>query len=272
MTYVVDASVAVKWFVLEDFHGHALSLLENHTGDLEAPDFLVVEVTNVARTKFAKKEIAEKQARNIPSEIREYIGDFHPSAGLADRALDIAIALNHSVYDCLYLACAEAVGGVTLTVDERLCKVVEGTPYAPLVQHLKDEILPPLRIPLSKVEQIIHFVELAKQTRQTVNDAYSEGNRLHITTAEERQLYANSPGILRLKSFLDELPRHERVDLHVLGWLAKGTAGDDLQAIFQHAEKMTHENEDNQYLAGLTYYLREGLELLKKQGTGDPPE
>jgi len=136
MKLVVDASVAMKWFVREDFHEHAVSLLERHAGDLEAPDFLVAEIANVAWKKSVRGELTTAQARIIPVETDEYIGIFHPSTDLVHRALDIAITLNHPVYDCLYLACAEAVEGVLVTADERLCRAVLGGDFESMVRYL----------------------------------------------------------------------------------------------------------------------------------------
>ena len=48
---VVDASVAIKWFVREALHEEALRLVDNPDA-MQAPDLLVVEVTNIAWKKF----------------------------------------------------------------------------------------------------------------------------------------------------------------------------------------------------------------------------
>ena len=138
MILVVDASVATKWFVRENLHEQALLLLSDHADDLQAPDFILTEVTNIAWKKVLRNEISQEQARVIPTELRGYILSFHPSADLVDGALEIALSLHHPVHDCLYIACAEAIGGVLITADKRLHKAIEDTEFAPLVRYLGD--------------------------------------------------------------------------------------------------------------------------------------
>ncbi len=60
------------------------------------------------------------------------------SSLLCERAFDIAFTLGHPVYDCLYLACAEASDAVLVTADRRFHAAVQGGPYAELVCHLLD--------------------------------------------------------------------------------------------------------------------------------------
>ena len=55
---------------------------------------------------------------------------------LADRALAIALDLRHPVYDCFYLALAEARGSRSVTADDCLLRVCARTPFAKLVRSL----------------------------------------------------------------------------------------------------------------------------------------
>lgn len=137
MTYVVDASVAVKWFVRENLHEEALALLD--LGEpLAAPDLIVAEVTNIVWKKVVRNEISREQASVIAIAIPRYIPALHPSADLSERALEIALALNHPVYDCLYLACAEAVDGILITADRKLFRSVHGSEFESLIKYLED--------------------------------------------------------------------------------------------------------------------------------------
>ena len=52
--------------------------------------------------------------------------------------IDIVLALNHPVYDCLYLACAETVEGILITADRKLCRSVHGSEFESLIKDLKD--------------------------------------------------------------------------------------------------------------------------------------
>jgi predicted nucleic acid-binding protein len=49
---------------------------------------------------------------------------------LLSAALDLAISLNQAVYDCLYLALAEARNSVMVTADRRFHDVVSDSVWA----------------------------------------------------------------------------------------------------------------------------------------------
>ena len=102
MNVVVDASVAVKWFVHEELHTEALSLLDQQEA-LCAPDLLVPEVTNIAWKKVVRGEIESSQGHQIAMDIRTTVPALYPSTFLNVRAYNIAVTLNHPAYDCLYL-------------------------------------------------------------------------------------------------------------------------------------------------------------------------
>lgn len=135
MSLVVDASVAVKWFVVEPLWQEAEALTRRRDS-LLAPEFIIAEVTNVAWKKVARGEIEPRQAHEIATAIARSIPRFQSSAILNERALHIAIDLGHPVYDCLYLACAELAETVLVTADARLCAALAGGPYDGLARHL----------------------------------------------------------------------------------------------------------------------------------------
>jgi predicted nucleic acid-binding protein len=119
MSLVLDSSVVIKWFIDEPLHEHARHLLEAGES-LHAPDLLVAEVGNIAWKKATRREIDAQHAHAIALALRELPLSLHPSGELVDRALQIALAINHPVYDCLYVACAEMLDGTLFTADERL--------------------------------------------------------------------------------------------------------------------------------------------------------
>ncbi|MEE8562589.1 MAG: type II toxin-antitoxin system VapC family toxin [Alphaproteobacteria bacterium] len=119
MSLIIDASVAVKWFVREDGHGDALELLDR-AEDLHAPDLILSEAANTAWKKCRRGELARDQAEAIATALPHYFSRIWPSRGLIARALDLALALDHPVYDGLYLACAEAADGTLISADRRL--------------------------------------------------------------------------------------------------------------------------------------------------------
>jgi predicted nucleic acid-binding protein len=139
VTFVFDASVAVKWFVDEVLHEEAVLMLDN-LPTAQAPDFIVVEVANVAWKKHTRSEITEQQARDIVFDVRAYVPVLHPSIELVEHALDISLTLDHPVYDCLYLACAETTDSILVTADDRLHRVVQQTDLDERVRHLSEAV------------------------------------------------------------------------------------------------------------------------------------
>lgn len=135
MSFVVDSSIAAKWFLPETWHDEALQLL-NREEAIYAPDLIVAEVANVAWKKALRGEVTERQALDIVAGISSGVPILCPSSLLSEVALGIGLAIKHPVYDCLYMACAEYFGGVVVTDDQRLCRAVTGTIYAPLVVHI----------------------------------------------------------------------------------------------------------------------------------------
>jgi len=119
VSLIIDASVAVKWFVREDGHRDALELLDR-AEDLHAPDLILSEVANTAWKKFRRAEVTRDQAEAIATALPYYFSRIWPSRGLIARALDLALALDYPVYDGLYLACAEAADGTLISADRRL--------------------------------------------------------------------------------------------------------------------------------------------------------
>lgn len=82
--------------------------------DLAAPDLLVPETLN-AFWKLARA------GQSVPKQslILRFLDQIRivPSRMHAQRAAELADELDHSVYDCLYLALAESEGDVLLTAD-----------------------------------------------------------------------------------------------------------------------------------------------------------
>jgi len=132
---VIDANVAIKWFVMENLHAEARRLLEGGD-DLYAPDYMVIELANVAWKKAKRQEIARQQAEQISSACLDGVPVLHASSALLERAMRIALDLDHPVHDCLYIACAEAVDGVLVTADEKMVRTVEGTKFRRLIESL----------------------------------------------------------------------------------------------------------------------------------------
>lgn len=126
MILVVDASVAIKWFVEEPLRPQARSLLVDRH-EFVAPDLMVAEVANIAWKKTMRGEIKMDQARSIVLSIvlPPFVSAFVESATLRERAFALALHWKHPVYDCFYAACAEAVSAPLISADEKFLRLLD---------------------------------------------------------------------------------------------------------------------------------------------------
>ncbi|QNT70449.1 type II toxin-antitoxin system VapC family toxin [Defluviicoccus vanus] len=137
MTLVVDASVALKWFLPEPDSLAAEAVLRR-ADDLIAPTLLVAEVCNAAWKRFRRGETTERHLDWIADRIGRMGLALVPDLALAVPATTIARRLDHPVYDCLYLALAEARRATLVTADRRLYTRIRGTPWQPCVTLLAE--------------------------------------------------------------------------------------------------------------------------------------
>ncbi len=136
MTWVVDASVAVKWFVEERGSSAARTILARGETIL-APELVLVEASNTAWKKTKRKEITPEQGEAMVGALPLYFDRLVEAGILITRAYALACRLNHPVYDCLYLALAEMESIKMITDDTRLIKAVAGTEFRNRVRPLE---------------------------------------------------------------------------------------------------------------------------------------
>lgn len=142
---VVDASVAIKWFLPEQHDDRAASL--RRTGaEFDAPDLLFAEVGSVLWKRVRRGELTSAEAGGIAEALSRLPIEAYPSRLLAGAALQIACATGLTIYDCLYLATALLTDSCLVTADRRL---FEG---ARRKQPLKDRVLWVEDIPLTDPE------------------------------------------------------------------------------------------------------------------------
>jgi predicted nucleic acid-binding protein len=133
--WVVDASVAVKWFVDEPGSSAARAVLASGES-LLAPDLIVVEASNTAWKKVKRQEMTAKHGEAMVRAIPLFFDRLAPSGSLAARAYVLANQLNHPVYDCLYLALAESEAVELITDDARFIKAVSRTAHRKRIRLL----------------------------------------------------------------------------------------------------------------------------------------
>ena len=121
MTWVVDASIAIKWVIPEPLSDAADRL---RVGDQEflAPDLLLVEVANALWKKTTAGQISAREADAALNLVVESGINLHPTGPLLPRAMEVARRLAHPVYDCVYLALAEREDIALVTADQRFLR------------------------------------------------------------------------------------------------------------------------------------------------------
>ena len=124
-TFVIDASIAVKWVVEEDGTEKALAL--RGRSKLIAPELLVAECANIFWKKKQRDELSQDEALLAARLLQASDVELLPTRALLESATRIAIELDHPAYDCLYVALAIERDCRFVTADDRfLRKLDEG--------------------------------------------------------------------------------------------------------------------------------------------------
>lgn len=115
---VVDASVAVLW-TLEQRGSDRAAALHGENG-LIAPSLIVAEIGNAVWKAVRRGDLPREHAATAAEIALGPLHELKPAEELRARALELAIELNHPIYDCFYLALAEREGAPLISVDTRL--------------------------------------------------------------------------------------------------------------------------------------------------------
>lgn len=206
MRFTVDASVVVKWSVSEELVANATLLLA-HRLDLHAPDLVIVEFANACWKKFRMGQLPDVTQHLAAMERLPTRITLHSLGSLALRGAEIALALDHPVYDCLYLACAEGTGSQLVTADRRFANQVRASALGIPVRYLGDEDFAD-DVGAAAVAPVI-----ARSTLAALAEAYD----LRSATGEKVESLAHS----RLTILLGELSAEERIDLLAVGWFGR---------------------------------------------------
>jgi predicted nucleic acid-binding protein len=117
VTFVVDASVAVKW-ILPESGSSAAAALRELNDDLSAPSLIAVEVGNALWKAVRRGSVTRSEALEGFEAALISLQSLIPIEELRVRALALAIELRHPIYDCFYLALAQRENALLVTADE----------------------------------------------------------------------------------------------------------------------------------------------------------
>lgn len=134
---VVDASVAVKWFVPE-IHSEAAARWLSSGWPMLAPDLLFAEAGNIAWKKVLRGELTENEARRLNRALRRVPLRIVSARVLSAAALELALAIRCTVYDALYVALAVAENALLVSADGKLHGALSKTRLAGQVAWVED--------------------------------------------------------------------------------------------------------------------------------------
>jgi predicted nucleic acid-binding protein len=138
---VVDASVAVKWFLTEPHSEHARGVL-GRDHELLAPDLILPEFGNVMWKRMRGGEMTAEEAVAAVAALLQVPFQVRSSSELVVAALEIANRTQRTVYDALYLALAVSENAPLVTADERLFNALKDTPLRGHVVWVADVSAP----------------------------------------------------------------------------------------------------------------------------------
>jgi predicted nucleic acid-binding protein len=115
VTIVLDASVALKLVSREPGTDQAQALVL--TEERIAPDWLLAEVASGLANKVRYEGVAQGRANAALAAVPRFIDRLFPTQPLLQDSMNLAVQLEHALYDCLYLVLALAEGGRVVTAD-----------------------------------------------------------------------------------------------------------------------------------------------------------
>jgi predicted nucleic acid-binding protein len=225
---VVDASIAVKWIVDEPERPSAL-FVRDLSVPLVAPDLMLAEFANVMRRKLRTGEVTSEQVRAGIALIKSLIDEFVPTRNLIEQALELSSELDHSTYDCIYLACA-INRGFLLTADAVFLKKASHSRYADLILALGDlkngratALLTPISTGAETLREIERLAPLVVETaKAVVKLERGERGGVKLSSIRQKLNPDASPAAIALQSILVKLSENEGAELLALGQLGAG--------------------------------------------------
>lgn len=272
---VVDASVAVKWFVDEPGHEAAIGVIESGE-ELLAPDLVIAEVMYVLRRKQRLDLLSRDQVLAAADSIGSIFNRFVPAANVAVMAGSLSQALDHSVYDCFYLACAIVQGCALVTADEVFADKVGSRGYSDIVvklpmwqpAHAEVHRFPDPLVLDTVLKLNDQFEKTYEGVRQQISRSLSSPRGFQFYSTKDLAPAFGSPSYVRLARFIARLGKSDRARLLALGWLGQGRDDEEWSSILTQAEAYLSDDssEHLSYLISKISLFKKGIERLRSQG------
>lgn len=275
---IVDTSVALKWVVREAGHEkalHALTVAERRT----APDLLLPEFTNILRKKLRSGQITIEQGQSAIVAIRAAFAYFVPATELAQDAFILADRLDHSAYDCFFLACA--IGrGVLVSADEVFIRKCRDAGFASSVASLDDVLDDRFAARLAVAALEPAMFEKIERLSARIRATFSTLDELEAKTSGDFKIVPltagagafSSPAYRRLEGELRSLSNDDLAIIVALGWLGRGYDGgpDRWESLLSRARELTSPGFDthSRYIIAQMGSVKSGLAKLQVRTSG----
>ncbi len=136
MMYVVDASVAIKWFSEEEYTDKAIELRNRFFKgecELAAPDLILYEVSNALRFNPNFNEDDVNEAVNSLFDMG--IDIIVPTPRVVRSSVMMAFNYKITIYDAFYAALASDIGFIFVTADGKLHQKIKDMEF---VKHIRE--------------------------------------------------------------------------------------------------------------------------------------
>lgn len=137
MNLVIDASVAVKWYVPEIYEEESGKVLSCGKS-LHAPELILPEFCNIIWKKVRTGSLSSESGRRIVSAFSRVNVRIHPHQKLLQAAFTGATLTNQTVYDWSYLALAISLSCEFITADEKFYNALKDTQLGPHLLWIGD--------------------------------------------------------------------------------------------------------------------------------------
>lgn len=122
MSLIVDASVAIRWYLPEDGWREAEAIL-HEPEELIAPDLIIAEIGSAIWKRIRRGDIPRGFETGLLERAASAFDVLVPSSELGSDALKLALSVGHPIYDCFYLSLCRRENAGLVTADRRLAAI-----------------------------------------------------------------------------------------------------------------------------------------------------
>ena len=125
--------------VRSEIHSEAARRWLGASHDYVAPDLVFSEAGNAVWKKVRRKELSSNDARQLLLDLSRVAVEAVATRGLLEDALALALAVDITVYDAMYLTLAVRLETAVITGDDRFADQVAGRSlFAPHIRRLQE--------------------------------------------------------------------------------------------------------------------------------------